>query len=163
MKLRTLIATATTAAVLATGGVALAGAATSSGSHTTSAPTTTTAAPTASSAAKPAVSRRVRARRLRIRKLLRGAGGIVTKTIGIDRKTLRTDLRSGMTVAQIATANNVDPQTVINALVAALDKKIDAAVQAGWIGSARAAVIERRLPARITKLVDNWHPKHAAA
>ena len=163
MKLRTLVATATTAAVLATGGIALAGAATSSGSHSAPAATSTTTSPTANSAATPAVSRRVKARRLRIRKMLRGAGGIVTKTIGIDRKTLRQDLRSGMTVAQIATANNVDPQTVINALVTAADKKIDAAVQAGWIGSKRAAVIEHRLPARITKLVDTWHPKHAAA
>jgi ribosomal protein S20 len=163
MKLRTVIATAATAAVLASSGVALAGAAT--GSDTKTAPEAHAAAATPSSP-KPAVARRFRVHR-RIRRLLRGAGGGVTKTIGIDRKTLREELRSGKTVAQIATDHNVSPQTVIDALVAAADKKIDAAVQAGKLDPERAARIEQRLPARITKLVNNWHPRrfrtHTAA
>jgi hypothetical protein len=162
MKLRTVIATAATAAVLASSGVAIAGATT--GSDTKAAPEAPAAA--TPSAAKPAVGGRFRVHR-RIRRLLRGAGGVVTKTIGIDRKTLREELRSGKTIAQIATDHNVSPQTVIDALVAAADKKIDAAVQAGKLGSDRAARIEQRLPARITELVNNWHPKrlrtHAAA
>jgi hypothetical protein len=154
MKLRTVIATAATAAVLASSGVAIAGATT--GSNTKAAPDTH-AAPTAPSA-KPAVARKFRVHR-RIRRLLRGAGGVVTNTIGIDRKTLREGLRSGKTIAQIATDHNVSPQTVIDALVAAADKKIDAAVQAGKLDPGRATRIEQRLPARITKLVNNWHPR----
>jgi hypothetical protein len=162
MKLRTVIATAATAAVLASSGVAIAGAAT--GPDTKAALEAQSASATPS--AKPAVARRFRVHR-RIRRLLRGAGGVVTQTIGIDRKTLREGLRSGKTVAQIATDHNVSPQTVIDALVAAANKKIDAAVQAGKLDPDRAARIEQRLPARITKLVNNWHPKrfrgHAAA
>lgn len=160
MKLRTVIATAATAAVLASSGVAIAGATTSTDSH--SAPAAQSApAPAATSAATPAVARRWKVRRLRLRALIRGAGGVVTKTIGIDRKTLREGLRSGMTIAEIATAHNVSPQTVIDALVAAADKKLDAAVAAGKIRAARAARIEARLPARITGLVNTWHPKRA--
>jgi hypothetical protein len=157
MKLRTIIATATTAAVLATGGVALAGAADGSSSSAAN-PAASTAAP----AAKPdQASAHLRRRaRLRLRKLLKGAGGVVTTAIGIDRPTLRQGLRDGLTIAQIATAHGVAPQTVIDALVAAADKKLEAAATAGKISSERVARIEQRLPARITDLVDNWHPKH---
>src|SRR3954452_14298961 len=139
MKLRTIIATAATAAVLASSGVALAGAATSTDSPTT---------PTAKSA--PAATPAARARHLRMRRHLRrlakGAAGVVTKAIGIGRKTLRQELRSGKTIAQIATDHNVSPQTVIDALVAAVDKRIDAAVAAGKVAPKRAERIEARLP-----------------
>ena len=156
MKLRTIIATAATAAVLASTGVAIAGATTGTDSH----PATTTAAPAvdAPSTGKPAVARRFRARR-HLRRLLRGAAGVVTKTIGIDRKELRAELRRGKTIAQIATDHNVSPQTVIDALVAAANQKIDAAVAADRLSTERATRIKARLPDRITKLVNNWHPR----
>jgi hypothetical protein len=157
MKLRTIIATAATAAVLATGGVALAGAADGSSSSAAK-PAVSTAAP-AATPEKPAAHLRRRAR-LRLRKLVRGAGGVVTKTIGIDRPTLRAGLRDGLTIAQIATAHGIAPQTVIDALVAAADKKVETALTAGKISSERAARIEQRLPTRIANLVNNWHPKH---
>ena len=158
MKLRTVIATAATAAVLASSGVAIAGAASSTDSPAAPAAQTVTA--TSGSAATTAVAHRVNVRRrLRIRALLRGAAGVVTKAIGIDRKTLREGLRSRMTVAQIATAHNVTPQAVIDALVAAANKKIDAAVQAGKLPATVTTRIEQRLPARIATLVDNWHPR----
>jgi hypothetical protein len=154
MKLRTTIATATTAAVLATAGVALAGATT--GSSSPPAP----AAPAAAAAAakRPHPALRHCARR-RLHRLLRGAAGVVTETIGIDRPTLRQELRSGKTIADVANEHNVDPQTVVDALVAAATKRLDAAVAAGRISSDRASKIEQRLPDRITKLVNTWHPK----
>ena len=159
MNLRTIIATAATAAVLATTGVAIAGAAT-----TTNSPPTPTAAQSAPASAATPAARPARARhfriRHRIRRLLKGAGGVVTQTIGIDRTTLRAELRSGKTIAEIATEHNVQPQTVIDALVAAANKKIDAAVAAGKLTPERASRLEARLPARITQLVDNWHPRH---
>ena len=157
MKLRTIIATATTAALLATGGVALAGAADGSSSSAAK-PAVSTTAP-AAKPDRPAAHMR-RKLRLRLRKLARGAGGVVIKTIGIDRPTLRQGLRDGLTIAQIATAHGVAPQTVIDALVAAADKKVEAAVTAGKISSERVGRIEQNLPARITNLVNNWHPKH---
>jgi hypothetical protein len=157
MKLRTAIATATTAAVLATSGVALAGAA---GNTSSSAPTTTVSTPTAAPAA--VAPKLPRAARVRIRALIRkGAVAVITQTIGIDRKTFRTDLLAGQTIAQIATANNVDPQTVITALVTAATTKLNAAVTAGKIKAARAAKIEAKLPAKVAQLVNAWHPKRA--
>jgi hypothetical protein len=154
MKLRTAIATATTAAVLATSGVALAGATAGS----SSAPSTPPSA-AATAAARPTHPALRHCARLRIRRLLRGAAGVVTKTIGIDRPTLRHELRNGKTIAEIANDHNVDPQTVVDALVAAATKRLDAAVAAGRITPERASKIEQRLPDRITKLVNTWHPR----
>ncbi len=153
MKLRTVIATATTAAILATSGVALAGATTG----TTEAPTAKSSVSTAAADRRAAPG--VKARRLRVRHVLKNARGIVCKTIGIDRRTLRKGLRDGLTIAQIAEAHNVAPQTVIDALEAAAHKKLDAALASGRITEARAAKIEQRISTRITKLVNSWHPK----
>jgi ribosomal protein S20 len=83
----------------------------------------------------------------------------VAHTIGIDRKTLRQDLRSGQTIARIATANGMQPQAVIDALVAYAHHRIDQAVAKGRISTERAARIEQRLPDRVTKIVDEWHPR----
>jgi hypothetical protein len=160
MKLRTAIATATTAAVLATSGVAIAGAAGNSGPTTppSSAPATSPAPPATPAAVRPAALRA----RVRLRALIRrGAVAVITKTIGIDRATLRQDVLAGQTIAQIATANNVSPQTVIDALVTAATNKLNAAAQAGKIKPARVAKIEQQLPARVEKLVNTWHPKRA--
>jgi hypothetical protein len=156
MNLRTAITAATTAAVLATGGIALAGAADTPTSSTSS-PAVPTAAPSTPKTATPAITRR-RARHLRARarKLV---VGVVDETIGIDRATLRHDLRAGKTIAEIATAHHVDPQDVVKALVTAATTKLDAAANAGVIKTTRAQKIEAKLPARFTKLVDTWHPR----
>jgi len=155
MKLRTAIATATTAAVLATSGVALAGATTGSGSPP---PSDHAAAPTVAveSRAHPALRHRAR---VHIRRLLHRAGGVVSDTIGIDRETLRQELRSGKTIAEIATDHGVQPQAVIDALVAAANKRLDAAVANGRITAERAAKIKERLPDRIARIVNEWHPR----
>ena len=156
MKLRTVITTATTAAVLSTAGVALAGASTSSSTASTK-PTpsaaTATAAPTNST--HPVARRRAR-RHLRARVFVRK---VVLETVGIDRRTLRTELRSGKTIGEIATANNVEPSAVVSALVTAANTKLDAAGTAHKITAERAHKIEARLPARFTKLVSSWHPR----
>jgi hypothetical protein len=153
MKLRTAIATATTAAVLATSGVALAGA-----SANTNSPPSTTAVNAATASTRTAA----RTGTIRLRRLIRrGAVAVIAKTIGIDRRTLRQDLLAGHTIAQIATDNHVDPQTVINALVAAATNKLNAAVQAGHLNPTRAAKIEQKLPTRVANLVNTWLPKRA--
>src|SRR5437773_703392 len=154
MKLPPAIATATTAAVLATSGIALAGATT--GSSSSPSPNAPVAATAAANDTHPFLRHCGRAR---LRRLLRGAAGVVTNTIGIDRPTLRQELRSGKTIADIANEHDVDPQTVVDALVTAATKRLDAAVTAGRITSERASKIEQRLPDRIIKLVNTWHPK----
>jgi hypothetical protein len=161
MKLRTAITTATTAALLSTAGVAIAGATGSSSPAPVSPiPVSTVAASTATpksdAAAKPAhVHRRAR-RHHRVRVFIRK---VVLDTIGIDRPTLRSELRSGKTIAEIATAHNVEPSAVVDALVTATTNKLSEAVTAGKIKAERATKIEAKLPDRFTKLVNDWHPR----
>jgi hypothetical protein len=152
MKLRTVITTATTAALLSTAGIAIAGATTSS----SSAPTSPAVSASESGAAKPAAAHRRHRRHHRIRVFVRK---VVTDTIGIDRATLRAELRSGKTIGEIATAHNVEPTTVVNALVTAATTKLEAAAAAGKISVERAHKIEAKLPDRFTKLVNEWHPR----
>jgi hypothetical protein len=151
MNLRTTLAAITTAAVLSTGGVAIAGAADSSSSS----PTPTVAAATAKDGAANHAHRKAR-RHHRIRVFIRK---VVLETIGIDRQTLRSELRSGKTIGEIATAHGVEPTAVIDALVTAATTKLDAAVAAGKIKAEQAEKIKARLPARFTKLVNEWHPR----
>jgi hypothetical protein len=84
---------------------------------------------------------------------------VVTETIGIDRATLRAEVRSGKTIAEIATEHNVEPSAVVDALVTAATTKLEAAAAAGRITEERAHRIEAKLTARFTKLVNEWHPR----
>ena len=157
MKLRTVLATATTAAVLSTAGSRIAGAAT----HRRR--------------LRRPLPRRQRRRRPRTPRSPRSPTGATAahhrvracscarsciETIGIDRATLRRELRSGQTIAEIATAHNVEPSAVVDALVTAATTKLDAAAaRPARSRSERAQKIEAKLPARFTKLVNSWHPR----
>lgn len=60
--------------------------------------------------------------------------------IGITAEELSTELKAGTSIAQVAEAHSVDPQTVIDALVAE--------------GKERLAEMEATLPERVTDLVN---------
>lgn len=83
-----------------------------------------------------------------------GALKVAAATIGIERKALVAALRDGQSIAEVAEANDVAPQAVIDAIVAAMNTKIDAALDAGKIDEDRAATMKERGPARVTKLVN---------
>jgi hypothetical protein len=74
--------------------------------------------------------------------------------LGIDAATLRTDLRSGLTIAQVATAKGISPATLAGQVTTLLDKAIDAQVAAHHLTAARAATMKANLPARITALLN---------
>src|SRR5690349_12771061 len=94
------LATAVTAAVLATGGVAVAGAATgSNGSGSTS--SSGSPAPAASTEAG------VKAAHPRLRAAT-AAFKIAADTIGVSPAELRKEVMAGKTIAQVAEAHNVD-------------------------------------------------------
>jgi hypothetical protein len=78
----------------------------------------------------------------------------VADAIGIDVETLRQAMRDGQTLAEIAEANGVDTQTVIDALVAAASDKIDEGVACGRIDEAQAVEIKAGLAERITASVN---------
>jgi uncharacterized protein (DUF433 family) len=96
--------------------------------------------------------------RAAVRKIVRGGVKVAADAIGIAPKDLVKEVRAGKTIAQVATAHNVDPQHVVDALVQAAKQKIEAARTAGKITAERAAKLEEGATARIAKLVNEWHP-----
>jgi len=73
------------------------------------------------------------------------------KALGIDLDALRTELQSGKTLAEVATAHGIDVQKVIDALTADAKAKLDDAVKAGRITQEQA---DTRLSEMSTRLKD---------
>lgn len=68
--------------------------------------------------------------------------------LGITVEELHTQLRSGQTLAQIATANNTTEQAVVDAALAAAKTKLGEAVTAGTLTQAQADAIYADLEQR---------------
>ncbi|HWS45092.1 MAG TPA: hypothetical protein VN636_04455 [Acidimicrobiia bacterium] len=75
--------------------------------------------------------------------------------LGITPAELKTDLRNGQTLAQIAQAHNVKVDTVINALVQAGNQRIDQAVANKRLTQAQADKLKAQLPSLITNFANN--------
>jgi uncharacterized protein YidB (DUF937 family) len=74
--------------------------------------------------------------------------------IGISTDDLRTALQDGSTIAEVAAANDVEVQTVIDALVAEATTHIDEAVADGRLDADRAETMKANLEERITARVN---------
>jgi hypothetical protein len=161
MRFTTTIASATVAAVLGVAGVSVAGATSSTGS---SDPTASTVAASNATTPKATTSPAKKAKRAtRRRHARRRAAALAAKTIGVTRAALVSELRSGKTIAAIATEHGVQPQAVIDALEAAGTAKIDAAQAANRITAARAAQLKLRLDRAVPRIVNTWHLRDKAA
>jgi urease gamma subunit len=134
MQFKKIVATVVTAGVVMVGG--------------------TSAAFAATTPDAPATPAMVAHKALRHRALKAGVK-IAAKTIGINAKTLVSEVRSGKTVAEVAQANNVDPNKVIDAVVTAGDKLIDRWVSNGKLSAERAAALKSMLAVRVAELVNN--------
>ncbi len=131
------------------GGALLGGVATTGAAYAVT-PTASTATPT--HAGKGQIKAWIRAHRKEIRK----AGlDLSAQTIGITPQALRADLKAGNSIAGVATQHNVNPQTVINALVSAADSRVNQAVGAHQLTSTQASKIEAKIPGRVTKVVNH--------
>src|SRR5205807_3238109 len=84
--------------------------------------------------------------------------GVASYLLKMTPDELATQLRSGQSLADIAKSKSVDPQKVIEALVADATAKIDQAVKDGKVPADKAADIKSGLNQRITNLVNNAHP-----
>lgn len=89
-----------------------------------------------------------------------GLGGVETaitdaaaSTLGITSDELRTQLRSGQTLAQLAQAHNTTEQAVIDAALAAAKTQLDSKVTAGTLTQAQADTIYSQLQARGSALL----------
>lgn len=85
---------------------------------------------------------------------------VAAETIGVTEEELRRSLRDGQTIAEVAEAEGVEVQTVIDALVEAATTRIDEAVADDRLGADRAEAIKAALPERITDLVNGEGPRH---
>jgi hypothetical protein len=88
--------------------------------------------------------------------LARGARGLLKVAatyVGLTNAQLVAELRSGKSLAQVATAKDKSVDGLEQALLAALKKKVDAAVAAGTLDAARAQTLLERAPARIERIV----------
>lgn len=79
---------------------------------------------------------------------------VAAPVLDMSAEDLATELKDGRTLKQVAEAQDVDPQDVIDALVAASEDRIDRAVAAGRLDGSRAEQLKQRLADRIDRLVN---------
>ena len=89
---------------------------------------------------------------------IRVAGQAAATTIGVTPQDLRSEVRGGKTIAQVATEHGVDPNTVVNAVVAAVTQQIDQKAAAGSIDSSRAEQAKQKLPDFANRFVNETKP-----
>jgi len=80
------------------------------------------------------------------------------EAIGIEVDALREAVQGGRTIAQVAQANGVDVQTVIDAMVADATERIDAKVAEGDLTQERADDLKAGLTERVTAIVNGERP-----
>jgi hypothetical protein len=80
--------------------------------------------------------------------------GDLADVLGTSADDLRPALRDGQTLAEVAEANGVDPQQVVDVLVDNGTERFDAAVAAGRIDQATADERKASLPERAADLVN---------
>ncbi len=82
-------------------------------------------------------------------------GQIVADLLGVDAATLRTEVMNGSTLAEVATAQGVDPQAVIDGLVAEAKTHLDQGVADGRLSQDEADARLTEMTTRITDAVNN--------
>lgn len=87
-----------------------------------------------------------------------GGSDVIAEAIGIDEAALRDALSNGQSIAEVATANDVDPQVVIDAMVADARTRIDQAVADEDMTQAQADEKLAELTTRVTAMVNGEKP-----
>jgi hypothetical protein len=83
---------------------------------------------------------------------------LAAEVIGVDVEDLTAALQDGQTVAEVAEANDVDPDEVVAALVDDAEEHLAEAVDAGELTEEEADEISAELPQRIAEFVENGPP-----
>jgi hypothetical protein len=84
------------------------------------------------------------------------------KVLGLSVDDLRTQLRSGSTLAEIAKKQGKDVDTLVTALVAVAKEQLDESVKAGRLTQETATQIEKTLEQRVRTVVQNGRPAPGA-
>ena len=82
----------------------------------------------------------------------------LTDLLGLGAQELRQQVRDGATLAEIATAQGVETQAVIDELVGELTERLANAVENGRLDQAEADEKLADAEAKITDMVDNGRP-----
>jgi transposase-like protein len=82
-------------------------------------------------------------------------------TIGIPPEDLSTQIRGGKTVAAVAGEHKVDPASVVNAVVTALNQRIDQAAAEGKVDADRAAKAKEKVPDLANRFVNETKSKRS--
>lgn len=90
-----------------------------------------------------------------IKQRIDGAADGLVALLGVTEDQLETNLKSGMTLAEIATANGVEPQAVIDLLTTEAEAMIDAALAEGEIDQAEADELRTELLPKIGTFVND--------
>ena len=83
----------------------------------------------------------------------------VAELVGTDLDGLKTALGEGQTLAEIAESNDVEPQTVIDGLVADANDRVDAWVEAGKLTEEEAETRKSEAATKIETLVNDGFNK----
>jgi len=86
--------------------------------------------------------------------LVDGPIEVAADTIGIDASALLARLAEGSTIAEVAQAHDVSVAEVVDAIVASMRARLDAAVENGWMTQDEADEISEDLQERVTDLVN---------
>lgn len=81
---------------------------------------------------------------------------VISSTLGISLDTVKTRMKAGETLAQIAGSKK---DALIAALVAEINKQIDAAVTAGKLSATQASAEKAKTTERVTNMVNNLKHK----
>jgi len=96
------------------------------------------------------------------RMLFGDAFGAVAKKLGVSEDALRTELRNGKSIADIAREKHVDPAAVVDAVVAAIKADVDQAVKDGKLSQAEADQRMSAVRQHITAFVNGKLPRLGA-
>lgn len=89
----------------------------------------------------------------------RGAGlEVAAGALGVGKEDLRSALKSGRSIADVAEEKGVPTQTVIDAIVAQAGSRLETAVDNGRITQERADTIAGNLPETIKTFVEGTRP-----
>lgn len=88
----------------------------------------------------------------------RQAPEAVQELLGLSAEELREQLRAGSTLGDIATEQGLDPQDVVDVIVAEMTERVDAAVADGKIDADAAAEKLADAEERIADRVNNGRP-----
>ena len=138
------------------GGVALVGGAANAQSDDT---TTTTPAETTTETTTESTQEEREARRDERQAARQAQRQAVADLLGVELDDLTQQLRDGSTLAEVATANGVEPSSVVDLIVESKNARIDQAVENGRLTAEEAAEIKAELPERVETRVNEGRPE----